>query len=606
METKIINNESQNTGTVIIENTGTQIIENSSTQIIENTGTQIIEAVPETKPEPAVQDNPSENNETSIKQLSGAPVENNVTVDVYKIIKPMGTQSGEADLYYAEKDSETVVFKYYKNNHKPKIEVVRKIKSLKSNHIVKLLDYGFYNGKFFEVYEYAKKGNLAETKKDGSYKYLPLSEDQVFSLCREIVESFNEFHQAGIIHRDIKPQNFFLRSLDPLDAVIGDFGIASVMEQGEELHKTKTGSFTLGYVPVEFQTKEFKGIGSGLDYYALGITLWELATGQKPFVDPNTGRERNENHILRDTCEGRIADDLLSRKPELSHKLQKLIRGLLVKDYTKRWGYSDVIRYLNGEDVDVAVTEIRKIKVSVLGKTYEDEKELASALWQNKNEVTIQILSKISDALIDIHSYIAEDVQSIVQDIEDKNNLEKPLLEIVFLLNPDNSFHIGEGYYISSKADLLDLLENAPEIVAGSLIDQESIAFAYISLILGAELTGKLKQIIMEETLRNKNYYRMSDYLFPLKIVTKVKLLLNNQVISPFISDKYKNIKFYELSDLENLDGELKEIIRENVEENIYEGDIIPWLEMKSGKRREELDTDSWESLYKSLQNGEK
>lgn len=605
METKIID---ENFGTVIIgpnaENTGTVIIENEGTQIIESTGTQIIEdskTVIIEKKESEVNPLDIDSSANKIKFLTGNPIAKDVEVDGYKIKNQMDTKSGEADLYIATENETTVIFKYYRSSHKPKSSVVEKIKNLKNPHIVKLLDYGFYNNRFFEVYEYAKLGNINARKKDGNFKYIPLSEEKLFEVCKEIIEAFNEFHQAGIIHRDIKPDNFLLRSAEPLDIVIGDFGIASVMEEGEELHKTKTQHHSIGYVPREFFTADYKGIGTGIDYYALGITLWEFATGNNPFIDPNTGKIRNENHILRDTFEGRIADDLLSRKPELSHKLQKLIRGLLVTDYEKRWGYSEVIKYLNGEDVALEELKVQTIKVSVLGKNYEDEKELANALWNNKDEVTFAVLSKISDALLDIHSYIANDVQNIVQDITNKDEMDKPLLKIVYLLNPDNSFDMGNGYYISNKEDILELLQNAPEVITPYLIDSNSLTYTYISLILGPELMKKVTSVVEEETRRNIRFFNNSDSMYLLKISSKVKLILKNEPIYPFISDTYKNLSFLEISDLENLNEEIKRTILENVKENIYEGDIVPWLELKTGKRREEFITTKWEDFVKSL-----
>ena len=604
METKII--EENNTGTVIIEDNasnensagGTQIIGETGTQIINEGGTQIIEESQPVSQEPV-------NSVSQVVRLNGAPLANDVEVLGYKIKNQMNTRSGEADLYLAEKNSITYVFKYYRNSHKPKSAVVEKIKNLKNPHIVKLFDYGFYNDRFFEVYEYAKAGNVNARKKDGTLKYLPLSEEELLKLCKDIVESFNEFHQAGIIHRDIKPDNFLLRNTNPLDIIIGDFGIASVMDEGEELHKTKTQHHTIGYVPREFFTADYKGIGTGIDYYALGITLWEFATGGNPFVNPKTGAARNENHIMRDTFEGRLADDLLSREPKLSPKLQKLIRGLLVTDYEKRWGYSEVTRYLNGEDVEVTETEKRKLKVSVLRQNYEDEQKLSEALWKNRKEVTFAVLSKISDALTDIYSYNAEKIQEIIQDITDKNDLEIPLLKIVCLLNPEMSYELGDGYSISNKDEIIETLESAPEVLISAFKNLESHSFVYLSLVLGNEITEKLKAMIKTETERNKKYYNMSDHMYNLKLISKAKLIIKNEPIKPFISEEYKFIRFEEIEDMVNLDEELKQIIMENVRGNIYEGDIVPWLELKTGKRIEDFNavarTYNWEQFYKAV-----
>lgn len=619
METKIID-EQTNTGTKIIEpeNTGGTVIipeetkNTNGTQIIENTGTVIIENSEnksETNNSEAGQTNNS-NNGSEIIRLNGVPLAKGTELLGYKIKDQMNTNSGEADLYLAEKDSVTYVFKYYRNSHKPKTLVVEKIKNLRNSHIIKLFEYGFYNERFFEIYEYAKAGNLNKCKKDGSLQYLPLKEDVVFNLCREIVEAFNEFHQAGIIHRDIKPDNFFLRDEKELDIVIGDFGIASVMDEGEELHKTKTQHHSVGYVPREFFTADYKGIGTGIDYYALGITLWELATGGKPFSDPNTGIPRNENHIIRDTFEGRLADDLLSRKPELSHKLQKLIRGLLVTDYEKRWGYSEVIRYLNGEDVEVIETKRQSFRATFLEKIYEDEKELASALWEHKTDVKFGDLSRIASALDNIHYYRSQDIQNILQDITDKNNLEVPLLKFVYILNPDISFPLGkdeEGnpeYYISSKDNIIEMLESAPEMIAPAFENTDSLLFVYISQVIGESFTSKFLETIKQETERNKKFYKMNDSLYLLKIISKAKLILKDEPIRPFNSDKYKLTSLYDIKDLEHLDEELQMIILKDVKENIYEGDIVPWLELKTGKRVEDFYSaacNGWTDFYKSV-----
>ena len=603
MKTKIIEPENAG-GTVIIPeekpaNGGTQIIENTGTVIIENSNSNS-----------TTEQTNNSNNVSEIIRLNGVPLSKGVEILGYKIKEQMNTNSGEADLYLVEKNSVTYVFKYYRNSHKPKIVIVEKIKELKNPNIIKLFEYGFYNERFFEIYEYAKAGNLNKCKKDGSFQYLPLSEEKIFELCKEIVEAFNEFHQAGIIHRDIKPDNFFLRNVKNLDIVIGDFGIASVMDEGEELHKTKTQHHSVGYVPREFFTADYKGIGTGIDYYALGITLWELATGGKPFSDPNTGLLRNENHIIRDTFEGRLADDLLSRKPELSQRLQKLIRGLLVTDYEKRWGYSEVIRYLNGEDVEVVETKRQVFKATFLEKIYEDERDLAKALWENKADVKFGDLSRIASALDSIHYYNSQEIQNILQDITDKNNLEVPLLKFVYLLNPDISYPLGKDddgnpeYFISSKDNIIEMLESAPEMIAPAFENTDSLLFVYISQVIGENFTLRFLETIKQETERNKKFYKMNDSLYLLKIISKAKLILMDKPIRPFISEKYKLTSLYDIKDLEHLDKELQMIILNDVKENIYEGDIVPWLELKTGRRIEDFYSaacNGWDDFYKSV-----
>ena len=88
-----------------------------------------------------------------------------------------------------------------------------------------------------------------------------------------------------------------------------------------------------------------------------------------------------------------------------------------------------------------------------------------------------------------------------------------------------------------------------------------------------------------------------------LKIISKVKLLIKDKPIKPFISEEFRNVSFYDLTDLENINKELQSIILENVKDNVYERDIVPWLELKTEKRREDFNTTSWDVFYKSLFN---
>ena len=136
METKIINedenkgtviidsNETESSGTVIIDNTETQIIDSQGTQIIDNSETVIIDK--SDKNESSVDNSITPN---TIKNLTGNPIAKDVIIDSYKIKNQMDTKSGEADLFIATINNDTVIFKYYRNSHKPKTSVVFALKS---------------------------------------------------------------------------------------------------------------------------------------------------------------------------------------------------------------------------------------------------------------------------------------------------------------------------------------------------------------------------------------------------------------------------------------------------------------------------------------------
>jgi serine/threonine protein kinase len=220
----------------------------------------------------------------------------------WEVKKKLATISGEADIYIADKNGKPGVIKYYRSVTKPKTEILERLKELHHPDIVDIYDFGIYNDRFYEIMEYAEGGAL-DTRNDDekhSYRYLPLSEEEVAGICKEVVSSFKTCHEMGIIHRDIKPANIYFRHAEEIvelgedgkerkrykgsDAVIADFGISSIMDEAEELHKTRTGSRTTGYAAPEVLSSL---ISPKMDYYALGITLWDLLTGKDPFTTEN-------------------------------------------------------------------------------------------------------------------------------------------------------------------------------------------------------------------------------------------------------------------------------------------------------------------------------
>jgi len=400
-------------------------------------------------------------------------------IEGWKIEDKLSTQSGEADIYLARKDGVQGIVKYYRSVSKPKTEILEKIKQLNHPDIVKVYDYGIYKKRFYEIMEYAEGGALDSRGADGTYRYLPMPEDKALQVCEEVLNSFAICHQAGIIHRDIKPANIYFRKPGQ-DAVIADFGISSIMDETEGLHQTRTGSRTTGYAAPEV----FSGIISPkMDYYALGITLWQLLTGKDPFALDN-GKRRNDAHLIRDTIEGRIADDLLSREPRLSRKLERLIRGLLVIDPDHRWGRDEVCRHLAGEMVEVYQKAEKTWAFSIGAAECTTLEALGSALLDYPEDGKKKIFrGLLTPFLADFYPDMARQIDQIAEESSAVKEYDQGLLKAAYLLHPGLPLKIENGFAVRNISDVLFMLRNAPESILPPLRDNSSRLHTYLELL---------------------------------------------------------------------------------------------------------------------------
>lgn len=476
--------------------------------------------------------------------------------------------SGEADLYIAQKNGLKGVIKYYRGHIHPNLDLIEKLVNLNHPNIIKIYEYGKHNGHFYEIMEYAQGGSLDTRNDDGLYKYLPLSEDKVIQICKQIINSYKICHEKGIIHRDIKPANMYYRNTDSSDIVIGDFGISSLYGEEETIyHKTQTTSRTTGYAAPEVLSGI---ITPKMDYYALGISVWELLTGNDPFVLEN-GKRRNDAHLLRDTIEGRIVDDLLSREPRISDYMQHLIRGLLVVDEEKRWGYEEVTRYLNGEYVEVAKKEIKAWDYSIENISCTTLEQVGTAIFNNlkseklKKEVFRGFLTAFFE---DIYPDVAKEMNQIIEN--SYSDIELCLKKIALLLNPSIPYITQNGYKIGNIDDIVELIQKVPEEMIDVLSEDNKWFYIYFEH-LGYK--DKIKDIlnIMKGNKGKSGFTTMLN-------LGKIVVLLNNKTIKPFSDNKYKDMLLSDFNQLLNIPVDLQRIILDVIKNKSLEGFLLPWL----------------------------
>jgi eukaryotic-like serine/threonine-protein kinase len=137
-------------------------------------------------------------------------------------------------------------------------------------NVVKVYDAGESDGRPFIVMEYVPGRTIADCGK--------LPADEAVALMLQACAGLQHAHDAGLVHRDVKPANLLLRDDGVLK--ITDFGIARALES-TRLTQVGTVLGTAAYLAPEQAAGE--EVTAAADIYSLGAVLYELLTGRPPF-----------------------------------------------------------------------------------------------------------------------------------------------------------------------------------------------------------------------------------------------------------------------------------------------------------------------------------
>ena len=154
---------------------------------------------------------------------------------------------------------------------------VRIAATLNHPHILTLHDSGEAAGLRYYVMPYVAGESLrSRLERDG-----PIDVSEAIRLCGEVGEALDYAHRAGIVHRDIKPDNIMLFEGH---ATVADFGIASAHEAPDTLGLTLTGD--LVGTPAYLSPEQVNGgkVDGRSDLYSLACVLFECLTGSLPFT----------------------------------------------------------------------------------------------------------------------------------------------------------------------------------------------------------------------------------------------------------------------------------------------------------------------------------
>ncbi|MEU7524888.1 serine/threonine-protein kinase [Saccharothrix sp. NPDC042600] len=240
-----------------------------------------------------------------------------------------------------------------------------------SRHVVAVHEVGEEEGRWYEVMEHLAGGTLAEWRRrqpsgvDGAV---------LVEVVRQLAEGLDALHRAGVVHRDVKPANLLVRALGPLEVVIADLGISRHLPDGEAFTATNEVG-TVPYVPPEFISGG--RVLPAFDWWSLGVTVLELATGRRLFEGID------DVPLLRSRIGTRpIRVDVPDERVRL------LCSGLLAMAPEDRWGAEQVGEWLRGGSPPVAalpaVGEEEATEPYVfLGAEYRARDLLAATMTEN-------------------------------------------------------------------------------------------------------------------------------------------------------------------------------------------------------------------------------
>lgn len=258
----------------------------------------------------------------------------------YTVEKLMGSGS-EGDIYVVSDRKRKYALKLCHSRFYTNVKVMPALQKLNGQgYIADIVDYG----DDYELLEYIPGGSVASAGLKGNA-------EAILTIAAKTAMSLSMIHQAGVLHKDVKPANILIKDSQIWDCVLCDFGIADEIDADGRC-VTKQFRTPIYAAPEVYTTTvtlpdgNYTELTSKADFFSLGMTILSLWMGEDAF-------KAKEAALAIDKTKGRI-----TVPADMPDPLARICRGLLIKNPAKRWDYDEIARTIKGEDVPVEETEI--------------------------------------------------------------------------------------------------------------------------------------------------------------------------------------------------------------------------------------------------------
>jgi serine/threonine-protein kinase PpkA len=222
----------------------------------------------------------------ALKEHQFQPGQEPLRLKGYRLVRKIGA-GGMTEVYLAvrEEDGLAVVLKVLDaggkatNEHLARfIQEYTLLSRIEHPNVIRIYDQGFTDDHAYIAMEYFERGDLRAELSRG------MTQSRVLQVLVQVAQALQAVHALGVIHRDLKPENIMMRPGG--DAALADFGVAKSMLQAENAAFTQTRHGDVVGTPYYLSPEQAlgQGITPATDLYSLGVMLYEMLTGQRPYV----------------------------------------------------------------------------------------------------------------------------------------------------------------------------------------------------------------------------------------------------------------------------------------------------------------------------------
>lgn len=411
----------------------------------------------------------------------------------YKIEKQLGN-GGEAEVYRLSLDGKRYALKLYRQNRPINSKVISKLADISGKAaIADIRRYGSLNNngskRDYVLMDYCPDGSVAD------YDFRNKDKD-ILEIITLVARNLNELHKAGIVHKDIKPENLLFTDKSNNMLVISDFGIADILGADGEVNTPQSRS------PIYAAPEMYRGtntskidgvtyaiIGPKYDYYLLGMTALAMWMGTDTF-------RKAEPELIKQKSRGRI--DVPEAIPD---PLRSIIRGLLLNRVENRWGYDEILRRLSGENVPISedIENLHVVFDSGKGKIARTAKELANMMMEDQ-ELGIDYLYRgyICQKLRGPMPEMEVRVNNVIERQYPKNKLAG-LYAAALVLDPELPYYDTSGKIHSNIVSLC----KAEDAFSEKITEADNPVYIYLRAKYGKKFTDE----VLDKTRKADNDY---------------------------------------------------------------------------------------------------